>query len=112
MSRSTLTANDKYTARYCQNFSTPIKMKLSLKPKTFIDSFFPFLESTSNFNHFEKKIILIAPSFRELQTVKDLVRPLSKKHRFRILFYSHHVKGSQTLVKSALEHFHNIFSLI
>ena len=87
-------------------------MKLSLKPKTFIDSFFPFLESTSNFNHFEKKIILIAPSFRELQTVKDLVRPLSKKHRFRILFYSHHVKGSQTLVKSALEHFHNIFSLI
>ena len=85
-------------------------MQLSLKRKTFIDSFFPFLESTSNFNHFETKIILIAPSFRELQTVKDLVRPLSKKHRFRIPFYSHHVKGSQTLVKSALEHFHHIFS--
>ena len=107
-----MTANDKYPARDCENFSTPIKMKLSFKPKTFIDSFFPFLQSTSNFNLFEKNIILIAPSFRELQTVKDLVRPLSKKHRFRILFYSHHVKGSQTLVKSALEHFHNIFSLI
>ena len=110
MFRKTLTANDKYPARDCHSLSTPIKMQLSLKRKTFIDSFFPFLESTSNFNHFEKKIILIAPSFRELQTVKDLVRPLSKKHRFRIPFYSHHVKGSQTLVKSALEHFHHIFS--
>ena len=35
--------------------STPIQMQLSLKPKTFSDSFFPFLESASNFKHFEEK---------------------------------------------------------
>ena len=38
-------------------------------------------------------------SFRKLQTVKDLVRPLSKKHRFRTPFESEHDKGSQTLGK-------------
>ena len=38
-------------------------------------------------------------SFRKLQTVKDLVRPLSKKHRFRTPVESEHVKGSQTLGK-------------
>ena len=73
-------------------------------------------------------MIIIATLFRKLQTVKDLVRPLFQKHRFRKLFGSHmlkgpkllqnlhertfiksrfrrplnsqHVKGSQTLVKS------------
>ena len=46
-------------------------------------------------------MIVIATLFRKLQIVKDLVRPLSKKHRFRTPFDSQHVKGSQTLVKSA-----------
>ena len=45
-------------------------------------------------------MIVIATLFRKLQTVKDLVRPLSKKHRFRAPFDSQHVKGSHTLVKS------------
>ena len=43
-------------------------------------------------------MILIPTLFRELQTVNDLVRPLSKKHRFRTPFDSEHGKGSQTLV--------------
>ena len=30
-------------------------MELSLKPTIFSDFFVPFLESTSNFKHFEKK---------------------------------------------------------
>ena len=38
---------------------------------------------------------------RKLQTVNDLSRHLLKKHRFRTSFDSQHVKGSQTLVKSA-----------
>ena len=45
-------------------------------------------------------MIVIATLFRKLQTVKDLVRALSKKHRFRAPFDSQHVKGSHTLVKS------------
>ena len=75
-------------------------MQLSLKPKTFCDSFNPFLESTSNFKDFEKKIIVIATLLRNLQGVKDLVRLLSKKHCFRTPFDTQHVKGSKTLVKS------------
>ena len=75
-------------------------MQLSLKPKTLCDSFNPFLESTSNFKDFEKKIIVIATLLRNLQGVKDLVRLLSKKHCFRTPFDSQHVKGSKTLVKS------------
>ena len=46
-------------------------------------------------------MILIATLLRKLQAVKDLVRPLSKKQRFRAPFDSQHVNGSQTLVKSA-----------
>ena len=46
-------------------------------------------------------MIFIPTLFGKLQTVKDLVRPLSKKHHFRTRFDCQHVKGSQTLVKSS-----------
>ena len=46
-------------------------------------------------------MIVIATSFQKLQTVKGCVRAISKKHRFRKPFDSQHVKGSQTVVKSA-----------
>ena len=46
-------------------------------------------------------MVKITTLFQKLQTVKDLIRPLSKKHRFRTPFDSQHVKGSQTLEKSA-----------
>ena len=45
--------------------------------------------------------MVIATLLRNLQTVKDLVRLLSKKHCFRTPFDSQHVKGFQTVVKSA-----------
>ena len=54
-------------------------------------------------------MIVIPTLFWKLQTVKDLVIPLSKKHRFRTPFDSEVVKGSQTLVKYLLEQFHYIF---
>ena len=54
--------------------------------------------------------MVIANVFPKLQTVKDLVRPLSKKRCFRTPFDSQHVKELQTLVKSAWEHFYHIFS--
>ena len=55
-------------------------------------------------------MIAIPTLFRKLQTVKDLVRPLFKKHRFRNSFENQHVKDSQSLVKAALDHLHHIFS--
>ena len=55
MFRNTLIANDKYLVRDCVNLSSPIQMQLSLKPMIFPDFFVPFVESSSNFKHFEKK---------------------------------------------------------
>ena len=55
-------------------------------------------------------MIFIATLCRKLDTVKDLVTPLSEKHCFKTLFDSQHVKSPQTLVKSAWENFHQIFS--
>ena len=50
---------------------------------------------------FKEKVIVIANVFWNLQTLKVLVKPLCKRLRFRTSFDSQHVKGSQTLVKSA-----------
>ena len=55
MFRNTLTANDNYPVQECGNLSSPIQMELYLKPTIFVDFFVSFLESTSNFEHFEKK---------------------------------------------------------
>ena len=51
----TLTADDKYLLQYCENLQLPIQMHVSEKRKTFSQFPVPFLESTSNFRHFEKK---------------------------------------------------------
>ena len=75
-------------------------MQLCSKEKPLSEFFLPLMESTSNFKHFEEKIIIIANVLPILQTVKDLVRPLSKKGQFKTFFDSQHVKGSQRLGKS------------
>ena len=54
MFRNTLTANDNYPVQDCENLWSSIQMHLSLKPKIFSDLFVPFLESTSNYKHFEQ----------------------------------------------------------
>ena len=57
-------------------------------------------------------MIVIATLFEKLDTVKELVTPLFKKHRYRTRFDSQHVKDFQTLAKQAWEHFLQIFSAI
>ena len=52
---------------------------------------------------------LIADVFLKLQTTKHFVRPMFQQRRFRTIFESQHVKGSQTLVKSAWQPFYHIF---
>ena len=97
---NTLTANDNYPVQDCENLLSPIQMELSLKRKIFSNFVVPFLESTSNFKHLKKKMIAIPTLFWKLMNVKNLVGPLTKKHRSRTLFESRHVKESQTLVIS------------
>ena len=50
-----LTSNGKYTVQDVENLQLSIEIQLSEKRKTFSQFFVPFLESTSNFKHFEKK---------------------------------------------------------
>ena len=52
---NTLTGDGKYPVQDCQNFPVAIQMQVSEKRKSLSQFFFPFLESTSNFKHFEKK---------------------------------------------------------
>ena len=55
---------------------------------------------------------LIVYVFSKLQTVKDVVRQMSKRPGFRTPFDIQHAKGSGTLVKSAWQHFYHIFPLL
>ena len=53
---NTLTDDGMYPVQGCENLQLPIQMQLSEKQKTFSKFFFPFLESSSNFKHFEKRV--------------------------------------------------------
>ena len=48
-----LTSDGKYPVHDSENLQLPIQMQLSEKGKTFCEFFLAFLESTSNFKHFE-----------------------------------------------------------
>ena len=52
---NTLTTDGKYPVQGCENLRLPIQMQLSEKRKTFFGFFVPFLDSTSNLQHFERK---------------------------------------------------------
>ena len=70
---NTLTANYEYSRSNRENLPLPIQMQLSEKVKTFSHSFIAFLESTLNFEHFEKEMSLIAQVFLKLLTPKDVL---------------------------------------
>ena len=52
----------------------PIQMQFSEKQKPFSQLFCAFFKSISNFEHFQKKITLIAYVFPKLRTPKYVVR--------------------------------------
>ena len=107
----TLPANPKYPVEHYENMRLPIQMQLSEKRKAFSQFFVSFLESTSNFKHLKKKMMAIANVFPKFQTVKILVRPLSKNCGLRKRFDSQHEKVSQILAKSPGEQFFHLFSV-
>ena len=91
-------------------FATPNSNAVIWKTKNFFSIFFPFLESPSNFKHFEKKMMVIANMFPNFQIVKNFVTPLHKKRGFGTRLDSRHVKLSQILAKSPWEHFYHFSS--
>ena len=52
---NTLTDDEKFRVQDWENFPLLIQMQLSEKQKTFSQFFVPFLESTSNVRHFDRK---------------------------------------------------------
>ena len=56
-------------------------------------------------NNLEKKMTFIAYVFWKLQTVKDVLRQMSKKSFFRRPFERRHYKRTQTLLKYGSQHF-------
>ena len=59
-----------------------IQMHLSQKQKIFSRSFSAFSKSALNFEHFQKKMTVIAYVFPKLPTTKNVLRQMSKSPRF------------------------------
>ena len=70
---NTLSEDDKYCLLYKDNLQQPIQILLSQKQKTFSQFFSPFLKSTLNFQHIQKKIKLIADVFPKLPSTNIVI---------------------------------------
>ena len=71
---NTLSEDDKYCLLYKDNLLQPIQILLSQKQKTFSQFCSAFLKSTLNFEHFQKKMTLIADVFPKLLSPKKVIR--------------------------------------
>ena len=70
---NTLSEDDRYCLLYKDNLLQQIQILLSQKQKTFSQFFSPFLKSTLNFQHFQKKLNLIADIFPKLPSTKIVI---------------------------------------
>ena len=105
-----LTADDKYPGQDSENLQLTIQLQLPIKRKHFSNFFLNSWNLNQILNILNEKMIVIANVLTRLQTVKILVRPLSKMRRFRKRFDSQHVKALQILVKYPWERFYHVFS--
>ena len=105
---NTLTADDKDSPLNRDNLTQPIRTKLSQKQQAFPQFFLAFSKSTLNFEHFQKKMTLLADLFPKLRTLEKGVRYISKKSRFKGPFDRQHGKRVQTLLRPEQRHRHHI----
>ena len=71
---NTLTAHDKYSLISRDNWMQTIQKHLSQKQNIFPGFFSAFFESALNFEHFQKKMTLMAYVFAKLPTTKNVHR--------------------------------------
>ena len=109
---NTMTADGKYPVEDCENLPLSIQMQLSEKQKKFSDFSLHFLNLNKKLNILKKKICVIVNVFPKLQTVKKLVRTLSKKRCFKTRFDGKHLKGSQILARSPWRWIYRVFLII
>ena len=67
---NTLTDDNKFSLLYRDNSTEPIQILLFQKHKIFSEFFSAILKSTLNFEHFQKKVTLIADVFPQLPSPK------------------------------------------
>ena len=77
-----------------------IQMHLSQKQNTFSQFFFAFSESALNFEHFQKKLNLIAFVVPSLPTTKEVRRKMSKRSPLRGPIDRRHGKRAEALIQS------------
>ena len=87
-------------------------MQISPKPKTFSQFCFASMKSTLNSEYFEKKDQSHSLSITEIITAKLVATEMSKRPSFMQRFGSQHGNGSQTLLRSARNHFYTTIPLI
>ena len=97
---NTLTADDKYSLISRDKWMQTIQMFLSKKQKIFSKLFCAFFQSAINFEHFQKKMTLIAYVVWKLPTTKDVLRWMSKISHLRGPLNRWHCKGAETLIQS------------
>ena len=76
-----------------------IQMHLSQKQKVLSLFFAAFLEFALNFEHFQKKVTLIAYVFPKLPTTKHVLRLISKRSRLRENLDRRHGKRAEALIQ-------------
>ena len=76
-----------------------IQNHLTQKQKIFSQFFSEFFELALNFEHFLKKMTLIAYVFLKLPTTKNVLRQMSKSSRFREPVDKRHGKRAEALIQ-------------
>ena len=105
-----LTADENYHIEDCENLQLSIQIHLSEKRKIYFNFLLHFWNIHQISNILKENMIVIANVFPTFQTVKILLRPLSKKHCFKTRFDNTPVKLSQIPVKYLWKCFYHIFS--
>ena len=77
-----------------------IRVHLSQKQKIFCEFFAAFDESALNFEHIQKKMMLIAYVFPKLPTTKNVLRQMSKSSRIREPVDRRHGTCAEALIQS------------
>ena len=78
--------------------------------KLFLNFLFYLWNPHQTLKILKKNMMVMANVLPKFQTVNILVRPLSKKRRFRTRFDIQHVRSSKILAKSPCERFYLVFS--
>ena len=76
-----------------------IQIHLSQKQKIFSEFFSEFFKSALNFEHFQKKMTLIAYVFPKLTTTKNVLKQMSKSSRFGEPVDRRHGKWAEALIQ-------------